>query len=302
MALPSFLIVGAMKAGTTSMFDDLRTHPGVFGPADKEPGNLCRDDVLTPEGLRAYERLFEHAGGRACFEASTYYTMLPVHKGVAERARRVLGDGLRVVYIVREPVARTVSHHLHALNAGDTPADIDRAVREDPRLIEYSRYAHQIEPWRATLGDERVCVVQFEHYVANRAQTAGLVQAFLGLDPRPDLIDPDRASNASGAKAVHTGLTRRVARSSAYRRLVRPLLPGGLKRRLGGAVMKAARTESAAPSAETVERILDATREDVRAIAGLVRTPVPAGGLLWDEGDTRRRYAAVREGEASGGG
>lgn len=294
MALPGFLIVGAMKAGTTSMFDDLRTHPDVFGPADKEPGNLCRDDVLTPEGQRAYEQLFDGAGERVCFEASTYYTMHPRHRGVPERAVRLLGDGLRAVYLVREPVARTVSHHLHALNADDTPADIDRAVREDTRLIDYSRYASQIAPWREALGDDRVCVVQFEHYVANRAETAALVQAFLGLDPRPDLVDPSRASNASGTKAVHTGMTRRIAQSSAYRRLVRPLLPGGLKRRLGGAVMKAARSEAAVPSAETVELILDATREDVRAIAPLVRTPHE--GLIWDEDATRRRYEALRAG------
>ena len=48
MTLPQFLIVGAMKAGTTSLFLDLGTHPAVFLPIDKEPNSLRRDDIFTP--------------------------------------------------------------------------------------------------------------------------------------------------------------------------------------------------------------------------------------------------------------
>ena len=50
MALPHFLIIGAMKAGTTSLFMDMSANPAVFIPAEKEPHCLCEDRVLTPRG------------------------------------------------------------------------------------------------------------------------------------------------------------------------------------------------------------------------------------------------------------
>ena len=116
MTLPGFLVVGAMKAGTTSLYRDLPTNPSVFMPIDKEPNNLLSDDVRTPQGLDDYARHFQRAGAdQLCGEASTAYTMLPRHTGVPERALEVLGPDCRIIYLVREPVARIVSHHQHAL-------------------------------------------------------------------------------------------------------------------------------------------------------------------------------------------
>ena len=52
--LPDFLIIGAMKSGTTSLYADLKTHPSIFLPEDKEPSCLASDEVLTDAGQAPY--------------------------------------------------------------------------------------------------------------------------------------------------------------------------------------------------------------------------------------------------------
>ena len=71
MTFPSFLIIGSMKAGTTSLFRDLRNNPAVFMPSDKELNNLNTDAVLTPHGSHDYEALFKGATpSQVCGEAN----------------------------------------------------------------------------------------------------------------------------------------------------------------------------------------------------------------------------------------
>jgi hypothetical protein len=95
--LPDFLIIGAMKAGTTSLYRDLLTNPAVFFPADKEPGNLTDDRVLAEAGRREYELLFRGAvEGQICGEASTTYTKEPDLSGAATRTPVITGAKRRV--------------------------------------------------------------------------------------------------------------------------------------------------------------------------------------------------------------
>ncbi len=256
MSLPSFLIIGAMKCGSTSLYRDLDTHPRVFFPIDKEPCNLCSDHVLTDEGQREYEAIFKRAApDQLCAEASTDYTKLPDRPGVPERALRVLGLELRVIYLVRDPVKRIISHHYHEYSRGAMPADISDAVERFPELVNYSRYAMQLEPWIETLGADRVRVVRFEDFIADRAGVVGSVQAFLGLDPRPDLIEVDTIHNKSEAKPIARGPVGRLIHTRAYRSLIRPLAPAGLKGRLRRAMLPAAPPRPDPPGEELVKRI-----------------------------------------------
>ena len=83
--------------------------------------------------------------------------MLPDHQGVAQRAARFLSKETQIVYLVREPVSRAISHHRH-MNAWHGPgkmnADIDASAQEHSSLVDYSCYATQLEPWRDAFGDE----------------------------------------------------------------------------------------------------------------------------------------------------
>lgn len=279
MRPPDFLIIGAMKAGTTTLYRDLMTHPRIFLPRDKEPGNLCRDSVLTEKGRIEYERLFAHAdSSQITGEASTYYTMLPSYAGVPERARRVLPAHARIIYLVRNPVRRAISHHYHALISSDATPDIDDAVRTDERFVAYSSYAMQIEPWLEMFGDDRVCVVVFEEYVKDRAGVVGSLQSWLGLDPMPDRVDPAKAYNTAESKRVARGMWAKLARSDFYKRTVRPLIPQSLKERLTGHVLSAPPPRPAPPTHETLQWLRDQLEPDTERLARVLGREKP----IWD--------------------
>jgi len=301
MRFPDFLIIGGMKCGSTTLYRDLGTHPRVFFPIDKEPGNLADDRVRTDEGRAEYAAMF--AGAKAdqlCAEASTLYTKRPLADGTAERAGALCGPELRVIYVVREPIARVSSHHHHESTEGLLPADLETAVREHPSLIDYTRYAHQVTPWLDVFGPDRVRVVRFEDYTAARAETTADVQRFLGLDPRPDLVRADQVFNKSEGKPVMTGKWQAVRTNPVYDKVIRPLLSQSLKDKLRGALLPKARAERQPPSPETAERILDAVAEDHETL----RTTMGLESPVWDRekslAKAREKFEAFRARAAGG--
>ncbi|MDG1837224.1 MAG: sulfotransferase [Phycisphaerales bacterium] len=284
MTLPSFLIIGAMKSGTTTLFQDLATHPDVADPLDKEPGDLKSDEVLSPHGLAAYQRQFSACkAGQQTYEASTHYTQRPRWTGAAARARTILGKDLRILYIVREPVARACSHHRHLVAAGEADTDINTVVRDNPLLIQYSRYFMQLEPWLQTFDRDQIKVIRFESYVADRPSAATDVQAFLGLSPRPDLVHKSSISNASEGKLMHTSFSDNIGNSPLYRSLIRPLIPARFKRAAKQRLMRRTSGSVDAPRSDTIRLILDATAEDTQRISSLISPSLPAGHMAWDE-------------------
>lgn len=279
MTLPKLLIIGAMKSGTTSLYRDLLTHPRIYFPIDKEPENLCHDDVLTPAGRRAYERLFEDARpDQVCAEASTAYTKRPTHEGVAERAKRVLGDDVTLVYVVRDPIKRMISQHYHDYSRRIFPVDIGEAIEQFPEIIDYSRYAMQLEPWIEAFGPGSVHVIRFEDFVADRPAHVARIQEMLGLDPRPELVEPDKVHNRSEGKPMAHGAWHRVINSTPYRRLVRPLLPVGVKDRLRRALLPKAPPRPDPPTQALIERLRDDLAGDMRRL-----TELAGPDIRWDQ-------------------
>lgn len=273
MTLPGFLIIGGMKCGSTTVFRDLETNPRIFFPLDKEPENLCHDEVLTTPGRARYEAMFGKARqGQICGEASTAYTKRPDFEGMAQRAVNVCGPGLRVIYLVRDPVKRAISHHYHEYSRGNMPADINEAVQAVPSLVNYSRYAMQVEPWIEAFGAERVRIVRFEDYVSDRVGWNSRLCAFLGVKAHPELIDSDKVFNKSEGKAVMGGPWRLVAHSALYRKLVRPFLSTGLKDRVRGRVLPKAPPKPEPPSDATVAFIRAAVEADQQSLCGLLET------------------------------
>ena len=123
MTLPTFLIIGTMKGGTTSLHRYLRQHPEVFMPERKEL-NFFLDEYAGPpidppeernwsRGITWYERQFAGAEReRAVGEASANYSRYPTYPGVAERIAEVVPQ-MKLIYLMRNPIDRVLSHYLH---------------------------------------------------------------------------------------------------------------------------------------------------------------------------------------------
>ena len=106
--LPNFLIIGAGKSGTTSLWNYLDQHPQIGMLAIKEPSFFSMDEVHD-RGLAWYRRLFAgHAGAVARGEASNSYSATDTFPKTIDRIAATLPDP-RFVYIVRHPRARTES-------------------------------------------------------------------------------------------------------------------------------------------------------------------------------------------------
>src|SRR5437868_4814595 len=153
--LPTFIVIGAMKAGTTSLHLYLDEHPQVFMARPKEL-NFFAEEFNWSEGLDWYEARFEGAAGaQAIGEASPNYSMHPYRDGVPGRMASVIPDA-KLVYVVRDPIARIRSHYAHHALRGETVRSIDEEVFASRQYVLASRYAHQIEQYLEHFDADRL--------------------------------------------------------------------------------------------------------------------------------------------------
>lgn len=288
--LPTFLIIGAQKSGTTTLYRDLLTQPSVYFPFHKEPTSLAHDDVLTPEGLAKYESLFANAKpSDARGDASTGYTKIPQFSSVPERAHKVLGPDISLLYILREPVSRIVSHHHHEITNKPGPATVDEFVEANHTAIAFSRYAFQAKAWLEHYSVDRLNVLLFEEYVKDRRAAIERLAPVLGFSPDPDKVDPQSKFNAAKDRSSDRGLAMRIRKTRPYQRL-RPLLPVATRDRLRRLFSSKAPPAPPPPSEACVEKLLSELEDDQRELAGIIGRPYP----LWDPDNVRERYDKLR--------
>lgn len=182
--LPDFLVIGAMKSGTTSLYRYLLTHPEVSGVETKEPEFFSKN---YDRGLEWYKGLFS-GDGRLSFEASTGYTKRQFWPEAAERIYRDLPE-VKLIYCLRDPVERTISNYHHNVQQGREKLSFSQAIRKPGNgYVATSLYAYQLEAYRSFYLEGRLHVLDFEAFKASPSRHMEKVLEFLGLAP-----DYDRA-------------------------------------------------------------------------------------------------------------
>jgi len=234
--LPDFLVIGAMKSGTTTLHYDLASVPEIFMPLTKEPACLVDDSVLTPEGMMLYARHYRRASVRQrCGDASTAYAKLPQFTRVPERALQVLGPTTKIIYVVRDPVHRLVSHHRHEYSKGAMPYNIEEALSRFPELVAYSSYKMQLVPWLTLFGRSNIKVISFESYIRSRKDTIAELAQHLNVPGNLDLIDFSRSHNV-GPRVPVNRFAQTFISSSLYRewmrRFISPSVRDALRKKL----------------------------------------------------------------------
>jgi hypothetical protein len=180
--LPTFIVIGAMKAGTTSLYHYLRDHDEIFMSRIKELDFFAEGSNWS-RGLDWYRHQFAEAGDAlARGEASTLYTKYPQHVGVPERMARIVPE-VRLVYVVRDPIVRLRSHYQHRFLTGAEKEPPEVALLENPVYLNCSRYAMQLERYLEYFPREQILVVTSESLKAHRRRTVQEVYRFLGVDP-----------------------------------------------------------------------------------------------------------------------
>ncbi len=181
--LPNLLVIGAMKGGTTSLWEYLRQHPEIFMSPTKEI-HYFDEASHRNRGVGWYEQHFEGASAehRIVGEATPAYTRFPLHRDVPARAAELL-PGVKLVYVLRDPVARIRSHYLHHRSLGIESLPFARAVVEHSTYVDTSRYALQIDQWLRHFPREQLLVLTSERLRKAQRETMAEVYAFLGVDP-----------------------------------------------------------------------------------------------------------------------
>jgi Sulfotransferase domain len=180
-ALPNLIVIGGLKCGTTSLHHYLGLHPEVAMSRPKEL-NFFVAELNWDLGADWYASHFDRAA-LVRGETSPHYTNLPRFAGVAERMHELLGGQTRIVYMVRDPIERILSHYLHNVGGGYEQRSIEEAVADpDSAYIARSRYAMQLEPYLQTFDRAHVLVVDNADLAGERAATMRRVFGFCEVD------------------------------------------------------------------------------------------------------------------------
>jgi hypothetical protein len=271
---PNLFVVGAPKAGTTSLWRYLGQHPEIFMSREKEPRFFSSSRKLeSDQATEAYLGLFEAAGDEKLRgEASPTYMS---RTATAKEIHRV-APGARIVISLREPVERTHSSYMSLVNDGVEQRSFREAVEDDlarrrrpgaPVYVKRRLYAPGLRRYQKLFGGQ-VFVLFFEELTERPAKVMEELYGFLEVDPGfAEQLNP-RAHNQ-----FKVPRNRAVQRAMPARRLVRTVLPDAARERVNRAVMKPA--SKPRPEPDVVERLCGTYRRDVERVRGLVGRPLP---------------------------
>ena len=255
---PNFLIVGAAKAGTSSLHNYLAQHPSIYLPAQlKESNFLCDLGAEPYPGLRrrfspliqsveAYDALFEEVGDEAAVgEACPSY--LYYHRQTIPRIHALLGAGTRIILVLREPADRAYSGYLHALRDGDEILSFADALAAEPQRTadgwwwgyhyrKVGNYAEQVQAYLDAFGRENVLITLYDDFRTDSATFLRRILLFLGVDERIE-VDTSERYNATGIPKSRT-LHHFLRGGNPLKKAARLVLPPATRQRLYRVLMR----------------------------------------------------------------
>jgi hypothetical protein len=226
---PHFIIVGAMKAGTTSLHYILNHHDNMFVPT-REIFFFDMDDIqqhpdFCVDGaggwtfhdyeqehshyLNWYEDFFRGAAdGQLLGEDSTTYM---ASSKVPPRIAKLLPN-VKLIFMLRDPVTRAYSHYWHLVNSGRAIYDFESTLRHTPgTILQRGFYKEQIERFMRYFPKDQLKFIIFEEFTQNIQFTIDSVCGFLGLQSSVDTRAIDTQHNV-GTAPRYLGLKLRANR------------------------------------------------------------------------------------------
>jgi hypothetical protein len=266
MTLPNFLIIGAAKSGTTSLYHYLRQHPDIYMSPIKEPNYYTDDDNLLPGAIRSrekYEQLFAGAKDeRARGEATVRY--LNAIAGVD----RIHADlpGVRLIASLRQPADRAYSSYMARFADVRETRSAEEALQPGSYPFETSLYYPRLRRYFDRFPREQIKIILFDDLIANPQRILRELFRFLGVD---DGFAADTSIRHNPGRAPRSTLLNRLFCVAAG--LVRPIAPRwmlskGLATRLRRPILR--KSEPMSPALR--RRLTEQYREDILATGELI--------------------------------
>jgi hypothetical protein len=216
---PNFFIIGAARSGTTSLYVYLDQHPEIFFSPVKEI-NFFSNPKIWGKGFKWYESHFNKAKDvRAVGEASTSYTASPFIKEVPQRILDY-SPNAKLIYIVRDPINRLVSHYMHRVHRGIERrpfSEIVKNIEHEPTAWQ-GRYNYQLEQFLKLFNREQVLILSFDDLHKLSQKTVSDIFSFLGVDSDFPVENIEKVFNASSGTLRRSNIGIRTL--NFYRRYV----------------------------------------------------------------------------------
>lgn len=196
---PDVLYIGPDKAGSTWLWQAFRHHPQIFVPSAKD---LYFFDRFYERGMAWYEGHFQHATSahRVRAEICHDYLYSPL------AGERIAADlpKVRLFVNLRNPLDRTLSGYQNMVRNGETNEPVDVVLHSVPELVDRSRYARHLRPFRERFG-ERLGIFEFDDLEADPQRYFDDVCDWLGVDRlalTEEQLAPARAAEAPRSRNV----------------------------------------------------------------------------------------------------
>ena len=283
---PDFYVVGAGRAGTTSVSRYLSQHPGIFVPSSKSSSFFYARDLsgspLAKKGASipewfvrdevGYHGLYSPApAGSICGDVSPVYL---ASTRVAGRIAAARPDA-KILVLLRNPVDRVYSRYVGRRRDGleriptfeelvEREIDTD-LVRDDAHAsyLASGMIAHHLRTYFEAFPRENIQIHFYEEFAGDTPRVMASICRFLGVDDEFQ-FDVRRIHNRSGGRIRNPAVGGLWASSLPVRKALRPFLPQGLR---DGLFRRAtAKTEAVPIRPETRRRLIEVYREDVQAL------------------------------------
>lgn len=273
---PTFLIIGAAKAATTTLWHLLRQHPEVFMSSRKET-HFFSFDSQYERGIEWYESWFADAEpSQQRGEASASYATRRFFPDAAARIA-AYEPNLRLIYIVRHPLERIESlwvqlRQVSVTKFVDPPEgmrvdlDFDRALREQAdALIESTKYWEEISQFRKHFPDEQILVLLSEDLRRDPQAVLRRCFEFLGIDPEFEPESPTAQLNTMSQQRLPRTWIWKIWGSPHGRKLyiaLADLFPNRVRKWIGRHLLRGEAVERPEWNPETRDRVRRELEDD----------------------------------------
>jgi hypothetical protein len=294
MAMPNFLILGAAKAGTTSLYHYLQQHPNIYMSPLKEPKFFALEgqslDFRGPSQLinqtsvttlADYQALFASVGQESAIgEASPVYLYYPETAG---RIARSLPQ-VKLIAILRDPVDRAFSSYSHLVREGFEPLEFGAALAAETERIQdrwaplwyYQAkgfYYEQLKRYTDLFPTEQIKIYLFEDLCCDPLAVVQDIYTFVGVDPT---FVPDMAKrNVSGVPKNRT-LQTLLTRDNPVKTVAKTLMPKRFRRSLSQNLQARNLGSKLELDPQIEQRLRDLYAQDVRQLQDLIQRDLSA--------------------------
>lgn len=279
---PNLFIIGAMKSGTTSLHSYLDNHPQIFMSKPKEPTFFSRESNLA-KGEDWYLELFANAGEASIIgESSTEYTKVP-DDAVPQRIAKFNPES-RFIYIMRDPIERTISHYWLMVRSQGERRDILTAIKRDSHYQDVSHYAMQLAPYFKIFGRDRVACLTLEKLKDNTSEVLKNLFSWLGVDSSQSFRIPEKKKNVTPQyikKDKGFAFISAFSRSR-YWQAIRPYIPRSL-RSIGSGFSKEEIDRTATSTADVAEFLRPIQLEQTKTLSEMLEVQFPEWTTLYNK-------------------